>query len=137
LEDSDVDGAMDTLADEDVADEIAPDGNEPMAPVEEGIHAEWFDMPDENEIIQDLGAFREPPEEETLDYDSDNSDTKEVDVEPPEFGDWVIMDKSSVLGDGVVRDMVSSASLSYIIRTSSRLRAMTVSIGRTAETASL
>lgn len=109
MESSDLDDVADSIAGGGISTQSTLDEDSSVAPAEQGIHAEWFEVPETNESAQleDLGAFREPPEEETHDYDSDNPDTTEGDIEPPESDDWEAIDKSSVPGGRVADNKVS------------------------------
>ena len=81
LHDSDSDDAIKNASDNPPLEEIAVPVESSQF-VEEGTHDEWLEGAKDNESTLDSGVIREAPEEETLDYDSDNRDIHDDDTEP-------------------------------------------------------
>jgi hypothetical protein len=70
---------------------------------EEVRRSEWVDLPEGKETTQDAEAIHEAPEEETMDYDSDNLDIQDGDTEQFNTDE---SDKKLASTDDLVRHMV-------------------------------
>lgn len=109
LHDSDSDDAIDTSA---IDNPLLEQPAVPMyssQSVEDGARDEWLEGAKGNESTRDNSVVREAPEEEMVDYDSDNLDIHDDNTEPSDTDE---LDMNAVLYDDGLQDVVTMSPTS-------------------------